>query len=382
MPIIDIQRKGRQLGRIRIGVQVDTGKTRKNGAKIYRPEKIETFRFTTPSRAAADAVAGLLGGTVQPWTPEGGSPEWEVITGVTELPVMVPPGDQAISQWYEMWSAGGCQRRCDGVTEQLTQNQCLCPHADDPDDAEQLDAAARQRAELAKKNPPEACKPTTRLNVILPDLPDIGVWRLDSHGFYSAVELGGAAELLAQARAAGVVLPATLRLEQRSVKRAGQTRRYAVPVLEIGASLRQLTTGGGPATLGDSLPAAPRPVAALEAAPTGGQSGSGQAPGGGPRQGTAQQLADLAAAAATPEEVRELGAAAREEKVLAEQVTVGGQSGHLEGYLRARIAALAAAEAQRHEFVHDGEGGSKCAKDGCGQFEDDERIHIQPGGGA
>jgi Recombination directionality factor-like len=242
-PIADLQKRGRQIGEIRIGMVVKS----ENGKP--RPTKLDAFRFTTKSPNVAQAVANLLGGEAHPVKLQNGDSSYEVITSATELPVMVPPGDAAISQWYEMWSGGGCQRRCDGETEQLTQTPCKCPVDKD------------QRNQLAANG--GACKPTTRVNVILPDLPDIGVWLIQSHGWYAANELGGAAELLANAREAGVIVPATLRLEQRQVKRAGQTKKFAVPVLEIGATLRDMVQLGSGRDLAAALPPPPQTMAAI-----------------------------------------------------------------------------------------------------------------------
>ena len=159
MPIIDRQKKGHQIGEIRIGVLI-----RPEKGKPY-PSKLDTFRFTTKSAHIAEAVATLLGGTARATTLNNGTSTYEVITDVTELPVMVPPGRAAISQWYEQWSAAGCARRCDGETEVLKNQPCVRP------------ADQERRAELAKSG--SACKPTTRLNVMLPDLPDLGVWFTD-----------------------------------------------------------------------------------------------------------------------------------------------------------------------------------------------------------
>src|SRR6202008_1563761 len=111
-------------------------------------------------RERAAAVPDLYGGVVTPWKPptadEG---QFEVVTTAKSLDILVPPG-QPVTQWMEMWAAGGCARRCDGVTEVLTIQPCLCP--DDVD----------KRNELAKKG--QACKITTRLSVMLPALPDLG----------------------------------------------------------------------------------------------------------------------------------------------------------------------------------------------------------------
>lgn len=244
-PLLDIQRRfGRELGRIRIGAQIVRG-----DRKV--PTKLETFRFTTPSRPAADMVAELFGGEVHEWLPDGRKvAQWEVMTGVDRLPVAIPPGEP-LTQWWELWTGGGCARRCDGQTltapRELAGQPCKCP------------PAGAERAELAKSG--NACRPTTRLSVILPDLPDLGVWLLATGGYNAAVELAGTAELLHRAATAGVMLPATLRLEQREVRRVGQpVQHFAVPVLELEVSLRQLVDGTAAKT---ALPPAPSPARAI-----------------------------------------------------------------------------------------------------------------------
>lgn len=207
--IIDLQRRIAQAGRIRIGQQVESS----NGRK--RPEKLTTFRLTSPNQTRIVQAAKLYGGQPQQWDAPAGK-QWEVVTTADSLNVIVPPSDMAFSQHYEMWSAGGCQRRCDGNNESLSQGPCLC----DPD--------ARD------------CDIHTRLSVILRDLPGLGVWRIDTQGYYAAVELQGAVEFIRMAAGTGRMLPAQLRLEQRMMKRNNQTRRFAVPVLDIEASPAQL----------------------------------------------------------------------------------------------------------------------------------------------
>lgn len=237
MAIVDLQRRARELGRIRIG-QLVTGANGK-----LRPEKLDRFRLTSASRELLEMVANLYGGTVNAWTPMGGGPAaFEVVTESTRLPVLVPP--QPVSQYYELWSGGGCQRRCDGVTELLTDKPCICG-----------------------PNPEEkACKPTTRLNVILRDIEGIGVWRLESHGWHSAVELPDVADFLAQSKG---YIEAHLALEERVSKKDGKTKRFMVPTLEVSVTPSQLMAGHGAQQLAGPVPAqlsgpAPR---ALETAP-------------------------------------------------------------------------------------------------------------------
>ena len=214
MPIIELQRRLAEIGRIRLGRQVET----RGGKK--RPAALDTFRLTSTDRQRIVDAAGLYGGTVTQWDNPSGIPSWEVITQADRLPVVVPPSAMAFSQNYELWSAGGCQRRCDGVTERIGEQPCLC----DPD--------SRQ------------CEIHTRLSVMLRDLPGLGVWRVDTQGFYAAVELQGAVEVISLAAGKGQMLPATLRLDQRTIKRVDEgTKRFVVPVLDIDVSPAQLLMG-------------------------------------------------------------------------------------------------------------------------------------------
>jgi hypothetical protein len=136
---------------------------------------------------------------------------------------MVPP--QPVSQWYEFWTRAGCQHRCDGQRNVLTDEPC------DPEDPKHLEAIK---------------KPTTRLNVVLRDVEGIGVWRVESHGFNAAIELPDVAEFLAQA---GGYVNGWLSLEQRtSVEQtdAGpKTRHYMVPIIEVDVTPAQLMAGHG-----------------------------------------------------------------------------------------------------------------------------------------
>jgi hypothetical protein len=218
MPILGIQQQQTEVGRIRLGVKVGPGRG--------RPTKLDRLRFTSPRQLLVDTIASLYGGKVEPWQPPKGNAQWQVITTVTEVPVLIPPQDPADSQWFEMWSAGGCQRRCDGQTEKLTKQPCLC---------------------LAQGCMPEKrdCKMHTRLRVMLEDVPGLGCWRVDTGSYYAAVELPGIAALLATAQGA---IPGKLVLDQRTVTRQvdgkPQTFNFAVPTLHVDEiTPRQLMSG-------------------------------------------------------------------------------------------------------------------------------------------
>jgi hypothetical protein len=247
MALLDRQARAQQIGKIRLGERKATS----GGGE--RPVRLEKFRFTSPSRGAIDKVAEIWGGTVRPWEHSSG-PQWEVYTDAWEIEVVVPPFG-AISQWYEMWTAGGCQRRCDGRTETLENRACLCP--------EDLDV----RAELARRKVPAACKPHTRVNLILPDIPGVGVWTLESNGDNAADELGMAAQVLDMAGAGGRMVPATLRMETRKRMVRNEPRQYVVPVLQITRTLRELAAASGAQEVLSALGPATGSVPAVTAAP-------------------------------------------------------------------------------------------------------------------
>jgi hypothetical protein len=207
MAIIGIQQSQTETGRIRLGVYIPPA----NGKK-GRPVKLDRLRFTSPRRELIEKIADLYGGKVEPWQPPKGNQQWQVITDATEVPVMVPPQDPSQSQWFELWSAGGCQRRCDGQKETISKGACLC----DP--------------EPSKRD----CSMHTRLRVMLEDVPGLGVWRVDTGSYYAAVELPGIAMVLSQAQG---IIPGRLILDQRTVTRLvdgkPKTMNFAVPVLDI-----------------------------------------------------------------------------------------------------------------------------------------------------
>ncbi|HMG63529.1 MAG TPA: hypothetical protein VK599_11320 [Streptosporangiaceae bacterium] len=238
MSVLDIQRRGQQIGRLRMGEQVGTGQAGKDGKEKMRPVRRSTWRLTTGSRHMADSAARHYGSEALPW-----NGQWEVDTKLSEITVVVPPRDAVISQNYEMWNAGGCVRRCDSQNEQISGSACLCPHAEDPSDAEEAARAALRRADMARKNPPQACHLITRVSFMIPDLPGLGVFRLDTSSYYAAVEIGDAAMLMQVARDQGVFLAAILRIDQRQRVAGGQTKKYPVPVLEILSTFRQIVGG-------------------------------------------------------------------------------------------------------------------------------------------
>lgn len=316
-PLLDRQRRGVVLGQIRIGIKVTA--TNRAGKTYERPEKLSTFRLTAPERGRIDAAAELYGGTVTAW-----EDQWQVVTETSVLPVRVPPGSP-VEQNYELWAGRPVvrQRLCDGFTERMRGGTCKCP------------ADLLERKRLAAEG--GACKPITKLTLVLADLPGLGVWTLASGGDSAADELAATAELLRNSAAAGIMLPAALRLEQRESRGSGELHKYAVPVLDVATSLIQLENGELPAAIAaptrralTSGPANDTPdvvdAEVVEESP-------------GPR--TPQDIADAAQRVHTPDEVKHLGGIAKERGWLNEHVRdTDGSDSYLENVLYARLEAV------------------------------------------
>ena len=305
MPInpLILQRRHAELGRIRLGVKtpISNGKT--------RPEKLDRFRFTSPSRPLIDAIAALYGGTARPWDNDG-KPEHEVITDATSLPVIVVKG--GLSQWMEAWSGGGCIHRCDGERNVLTDAPC--------------DLEEQVRIGRDTVNPHAVAKPTTRLSVMLRDVESLGVWRLESHGWNAAAEIPAMAEL---AMYVGDLVPATLHLVERRAVRDGKTSRFVVPVLDLAVSkqrLVQLMDRQAGATIDG-----PAPVAQIAAPPVDVVDGD---------------LADDLAAAATVEECQDVWRRAGREGRLTDEVkaAITARAQELTGHEPAQVDPLAAGD--------------------------------------
>lgn len=162
------QKQARELGRLRTGYSVPN----QDPKKRPRPVKSKTWVLSSHAEHYVTAAAEAWGGKVERWQPQGnGAPQFRVITEAEQIEAILPPGDP-LSQANEMWNKGGCVRRCDGQTEQISRHPCLCLSEHGPE-------WHLLRQDLYTKD--KVCAATSRLNVVLPDMPDVGVWRVETH---------------------------------------------------------------------------------------------------------------------------------------------------------------------------------------------------------
>ncbi|MFH9206504.1 hypothetical protein ACH4J6_16290 [Streptomyces albidoflavus] len=241
-----LKAQGAELGRIRTGYSVP------GNGKRPRPVRSETFVLSSHSREYIARAAELYGGEPEAWTPQGQKIEQHrVITTARELRAILPPGDP-LSQANELWTGGGCARRCDGITEELTRRPCLCL-------AEHGEAWHEQPAGTV-------CKPTSRINVMLADMPDFGVWRLETHSYYAADAMAGGIDAVLAATDGKSPMPLRVWIEQRQVKRRGETKNFpVVMVVPAIPSLRHALSG--PLSMAAALDPSTIERPAIESAP-------------------------------------------------------------------------------------------------------------------
>jgi hypothetical protein len=235
-----------EMGRLRMGDRIIYDQAlfdKTGGKKGARPNQLEHWFLTSQHESILRHVAEVYGGDVAPWEGAPAGPkQWGVYTKVKSLDVYIPTG--ALSAAWEMWSGGGCQRRCDSLWMDTGERcQCLTEIESElgAERFRQLSATdvLRERLTRARMNPPKACKPMTRLSVVLPQIPGLALWRVTTSSVNAGIEMPGTVDLLQGALANRQLIPAQLIIEQRSSVKDGKTTVYPVPVL----SLHEVTAG-------------------------------------------------------------------------------------------------------------------------------------------
>jgi hypothetical protein len=207
VPLADVDQRIPEAGRIRLGVKTAKGMT-----------SIDTLRFTSPHRQSIEHLARLFGGTAQAWNDPKASPshQFEVISQTNEIEVYLPR--EAITVWYELWSGGGVTRRCDGETCQVPRK------AGDGWDMFDVECLCAQQNQLA-------CRPYTRMRLILPQIPFRGVWRLETKGWNASKELPGMAAVIDHLAAGGQMVRAQLGVERRTQQTPAGKRNFVMAVV-------------------------------------------------------------------------------------------------------------------------------------------------------
>lgn len=218
IPLTTLKTRPPEHGRIRFGERF----TSRNGKLAMRAT--DTWRFTSPDKVAIEQLANRYGGNVTAWEDPKASPtsQWQVQTDSDRISVWLPPDSCSTS--YELWSGGGCARRCDGA---------ICT---------QYGAGTLEVPCMCASEPTMSCKPTIRIQLILPDCNFGGVWRLDSHSENLLREAPGMIEMISFLQQQG--LPrAELLLTKRQKTQGGKTKHFTVPQFIVPSTPEEIVEG-------------------------------------------------------------------------------------------------------------------------------------------
>ena len=222
-----------RLGRISCGYAASR---RTPSNTVVYPVRSETFVFASDSTERLEAVARTFGGSVEPSPDPQREGLYRVITKAREIEVILPAEDErAWDAWWELWGASGCLRRCDGETALF---------AVDPETGERAEGVPCVCAARGlQRTDPMHCKPTSRLNVVIPalkDAPGLGLWQVQSRGLSTYMSIHGALDLVRQF-GSPVGVPFILRIITNKSRDpvTGETRKYPTIIVTARESFDQ-----------------------------------------------------------------------------------------------------------------------------------------------
>lgn len=231
-PLSQIDRHVPEAGRIRMGHKT----TGRNGKPSM--EALQHFRFTSPDRTLLEQLAAIYGGEVKPWHDDKASPkdQFQLYSNSERVNVLLIP--DSLSMWYELWTGGGCKRRCDGVT-------CTVPEKTSDYDYELVEQPCLCAAEGKL-----SCKRATRIQFVLPEISFAGAWRLESKGQYASEELPGMVALIEAVTVQGRMVQAVLSIDRREKMTEVGKRNFVVPKLSILNTPLELASGSSTLAIG------------------------------------------------------------------------------------------------------------------------------------
>jgi Recombination directionality factor-like len=264
VPVHDAPALWDESGRIRLGYSEQV-----EGARGKRAVKLDHYRLTCVDPDVLAAAAERYGGDVEPWDDAPGGPQFQLFVTADWLPVIVPPAAAGTQAWEHWDKPGGlkpaelrkapvvCLRRCDGRTERVTGGSCLCAaEAAEAVVGGDQEGPRRLGGPLGEEG--RTCKLHTRLSVLLHELPDFGMWRLDTAGWNAGHQLATFLLLVHPGlpRYAKLQLGIRIARRRRQTPKGWQTVTFPVPVLRPdpreGLTVGDLLGGHHPRTPGSS----------------------------------------------------------------------------------------------------------------------------------
>lgn len=232
IPINQIQPRLRRIGKIRLGQKVSG--TNREGKAYTRPDKLETFRFTSADQSALAQIALMYGGTVRPWDDEPG--QFELVCESNEIYVELLP--MPYQQRYEFYKASGLVRHCDG---QMCERRSGEEWVSEPCHCHDL------------KDPKLQCNFVLRLDLKLAGVPVMGIFTMETGSRNASQEMPTQIDYLL-ASSDGRPALCILALEYRETKVEGQPpKQYFVPTLRAKPGMADEVSRLGGKSLGSVL---------------------------------------------------------------------------------------------------------------------------------
>lgn len=143
------------------------------------PQQSDTLIFTTADVERLKPLQRDLGGTIERYEPQGAGEEpWRLVSEAEAITFLFPFSEPEgnLSQSWELWTAGGIKRRCDGF-------QCALVDVD-----EITGERSEETVDCICAAGERECAPTTRLRLLLPQT-GIGIWELTTGSIVGATQL-------------------------------------------------------------------------------------------------------------------------------------------------------------------------------------------------
>ena len=224
-----------------MGRKVMNGNTKK-----MMPQKLETWRVTSPDRVALERLAEMYGGEVNPWMDDYGKAtgEFEVILKTNEVAIQL--WGLAKQMGYMHWNHDKkmYDRQCDG------QDSCWIIERGEKGQLRRESHCLCNAGEIAKEQ--DGCKLQTSLEFTVAGLPSFGGWKLTFSGANGYQEFPLAVESLLRIYGKGCL--AVLRLAKRTGPDGnGNNVVYMVPEVDVRANLGEHVQSIGGVSM-ESLP--------------------------------------------------------------------------------------------------------------------------------
>lgn len=216
------------LGTIRMG-EVKPQEAKDHG----RPTTADTWLITSDHKdaladlAAHDSIGGSIvaltksKSEVQPGRVEltNSDHKWRLRTSVRELPVIVPPSEEAATQQYEIWKSQTMVRKCDG-------EMCQVKEARGQDFKEPEACLCRSKG--------KTCQLKTRAKLLIAEGP-LGSWVVRTNNEHEGIALVGSIQTCQMLAANGIMPRAKLGVAWHK----GDHGKFPGPVLIPTSSVRE-----------------------------------------------------------------------------------------------------------------------------------------------